>query len=212
MDSTRDTHLLFLVAEILATAQVPPMIVSAIRQGRMTALQKCDGGVRGIVTGDALRRLVARTIAQQLRKAVEAYIAPFQCALSTRAGCECIAHALQALSDLHPATTITSIDGVGAFDLISRKAMLEELRKVPGGAEAMPFVSMFYGPPSAYLWEDDCGVAHHINQGEESEQGDPLMPLFFALGQHPALVASQSRLESDKLMSFLDDVYILART
>ena len=57
---------------------------------------------------------------------------------------------LQVLSDLNPATTITSIDGVGAFDLISRKAMLKELRKVPGGAEVMPFV----------LMEDDCGVAH----------------------------------------------------
>ena len=210
LDSTRDTHLLFLVAEILATAQVPPVIVSAIRQGRMTALQKRDGGVCGIVTGDALRRLVARTIAQQLTKAVEAHTAPFQYALSTRAGCECIAHALQALSDLNPATTITSIDGVGAFDLISRKAMLEELCKVPGGAEVMPFVLMFYRSPSAYLWEDDCGVAHRIHQGEGGEQGDPLMPLLFALGQHPALVAAQSRLESDKLMAFLDDVYIVS--
>ena len=169
------------------------MIVSAIRQGRMTALQKRDGGVRGIVAGDALRRLVARTIAQQSTKDVEAYTAPFQYALSTRAGCECIAHALQALSDLNPATTITSIDGVGAFDLISRKAMLEELRKVPGGAEVMPFVLLFYGSPSS-----------------GGEQGDPLMPLLFALGQHPALVAAQSRLESDKLMAFLDDVYIVS--
>ena len=70
----------------------------------------------------------------------EAYIAPFQCA------CVCITHALQALSDLNPAATITSIDGVGAFDLISRRAMFEELRKARG-AEAMPFVLMFAGPP-----------------------------------------------------------------
>ena len=36
------------------------------------------------------------------------------------------------------------------------------------------------------------------------------MPLLFALSQHPALVAAQSRLESDKLMAFLDDVYIVS--
>ena len=30
----------------------------------MTALQKPDGGVRGIVVGDVVRRLVARTLAQ----------------------------------------------------------------------------------------------------------------------------------------------------
>ena len=36
------------------------------------------------------------------------------------------------------------------------------------------------------------------------------MPLLFALGQHPALVAAQTRLESDMLMAFLDDVYIVS--
>ena len=34
----------------------------------MTALQKPDGGVRGIVVGDVFRRVVARTIAQQYAK------------------------------------------------------------------------------------------------------------------------------------------------
>ena len=51
LDSVRDTHLLFLVAEQLARAQVPPSIVSLIRQGGLTALSKDDGGVRGIVAG-----------------------------------------------------------------------------------------------------------------------------------------------------------------
>ena len=38
---------------------------ASIRQGRMIALQKPLGGVRGIVVGDVVRRLVARTMAQQ---------------------------------------------------------------------------------------------------------------------------------------------------
>ena len=37
----------------------------------MTALQKPSGRVRGIVAGDIVRRLVARTMAQQLSPAVE---------------------------------------------------------------------------------------------------------------------------------------------
>ena len=48
----------------------------------MTALQKNGGGVRGIVAGEVVRRLVARTIAQQLGQAVEAATAPFQYALN----------------------------------------------------------------------------------------------------------------------------------
>ena len=63
----------------------------------MSALRKAYGGVRGIVVGDVLRRLVARTIAQQIGAAVERATAPFQYALKTRAGCECVSHTLQTL-------------------------------------------------------------------------------------------------------------------
>ena len=67
------------------------------------------------------RRLVARTIAQQLGPAIERATSPFQYALSTRAGTECIAHAIQALTDLDPSATVLSIDGIGAFDLVSAR-------------------------------------------------------------------------------------------
>ena len=86
----------------------------------MTALQKPGSGVRGMVAGDVIRRLVARTIAQQLSETVERATAPFQYALSTKAGCECVAHALQGLTDLDPEATVLSIDGISAYDLISR--------------------------------------------------------------------------------------------
>ena len=70
IQSRRCQGLFLKVAERLARADVPGAIVSVIRMGRMTALRKADGGVRGIVAGDVIRRLVARTIAQQLSQAV----------------------------------------------------------------------------------------------------------------------------------------------
>ena len=97
LDSERDMHLFFRVAELLARGDVPENVASVLRKGRLTALQKPGGGVRGIVAGDVIRRLVARTVAQQLGKAVEQATAPFQYALSTRAGCECVAHALTSI-------------------------------------------------------------------------------------------------------------------
>ena len=79
--------------------------------------------------------------------------------------------------------------------------MLEELEKVPGGREVLPFVLVFHLSPTSYLWE----VTHNIVQGEGGEQGDPFMPLLFAFEQHPAVVATQSRLEpSEKVFAFLD--------
>ena len=68
------------------------------------------------------------------------------------------------------------IDGVGAFDLISRNAMLQALLEIDGG---------------------------EIAQSEE--QGDPLMPLLFNLGQHVALVAANARLEDgERLFAYQD--------
>ena len=75
-------------------------------------------------TGQApqvLRRLVARTTAQQL--GVEDFTAPIQFAITTRSGTEC-----QKDTEL----TLTSLDGVSAFDLIPRRAMVEGLARLSG--------------------------------------------------------------------------------
>ncbi len=195
----------------LAEADVPREAIAAKCLGRLTALQKSNGGVRGIVAGDIVRRLVSRTIAQQIGPEVEEATSPHQYALSTRAGTECVAHALQALTAQDERMTVLSIDGVGAFDSISRAAMLSALSQLPGASATLPFVKMWYGQPSNYLWEDDEGQAHRIPQGEGGEQGDALMPLLYALGQHGALEAIKSRLlPGERLFAFLDDLYVAA--
>ena len=65
-------------------------------------------------------------ITQQFSKAVLEATSPFQFAFSTRAGTESVTHALQALTRTENATVV-SIDGVGAFDLISRNTMVSGL-------------------------------------------------------------------------------------
>ena len=94
---------------------------------------------------------------------VEAATAPFQYALKTKAGCECVAHVLQTLTDLDPEATVMSIDGVGAYDLISRNAMLEGLLRMEERRSDPPLCEMFLRQsPSTYLWEDEMGVTQTI--------------------------------------------------
>ena len=112
LDNNRDTELFCQVDEHLAQGEIPGDVLHVMRMGRMTALQKASGGVRGIVAGDMVRRLVAKQIAQQIRVLVEVATAPFQYVLSTRVNCECIAHALQALLDADPRATILCEDGI----------------------------------------------------------------------------------------------------
>ena len=194
-------------ASLLARGEVPGEVMEILRMGRITALSKPDGGVRGITVGDILRRWVSRTVAQQHSIRVEIATAPIQYALSTRVGCECIAHVIQTLTSIDEEATVVSIDGVGAFDLISRNAMLQALLEIDGGDQIMPFVRQLYGRPSTHLWEDEMGEVHEIAQGEGGEQGDPLMPLLFSLGQHAALAAADARLEDgERLFACLDDI------
>ena len=62
LDAPRDLLAFFHASEQLSRAQVPPSSEKLVRLGRLTALQKPNGGVRGVVAGDIVRRLVARTM------------------------------------------------------------------------------------------------------------------------------------------------------
>ena len=84
------------------------------------------------------------------------------------------------------------------------------LRDVRGGGEVLPCVRMFHGTVSEYLWEDDDGEVHKIPLGEGGEQGDPMMPLLYFLGQHCALEAINREMGANQhLMAFLDDIFLV---
>ena len=102
-------------------------------------------------------RLLARKLAKQFREVFEAECTPFQCALSTRAGTDCVGHMLRAATDANPTATILSVDGIGAYDHVHRAAMLAWLVRVPAARALLPFARMSCARPSSYTWYDDAG-------------------------------------------------------
>ena len=60
--------------------------------------------------------------------------------------------------------------------------MLSRLHQMPGARAILPFVRLSYAQPSTYAWYDDEGERRIVTQAEGGEQGDPLMPLLFAIG------------------------------
>ena len=101
---------------------------------------------------------MAKTLARQFSDAVEAVCAPLQFALSTRAGVDCVGHAVRVATELNPNLIVLSIDGVGAFDHVYRVSMLEKLVEVPSLRDLLPFVKTAYASASAYVWADEAGV------------------------------------------------------
>ena len=212
LETEEDMQLLHHAAQRLALRDVPDTIARALRLGRMVALRKPNGRVRGLVMGDTFRRLVARTLAQQFSAAFDTACRPFQFALGTRAGTEAAARAVRALCERDPRATVVSIDGVGAYDHVHRASMLGGLAGDTALAPLLPFARLFYAEHSTYLWYDAAGVAHDIAQAEGGEQGDPLMPALYALGQHPALVAAAATLlPGETVFAYLDDVYAVCQ-
>ena len=92
-----------------AQAAAPAEVMQALRLGRLTALNKKDDGVRGIVAGSVMRRLVCRAIAAQFSDEFLARTAPFQFALQTRAGPDAMGHALRAALEADPDAVLLSL-------------------------------------------------------------------------------------------------------
>ncbi|CAE7242891.1 unnamed protein product [Symbiodinium sp. CCMP2592] len=211
LDDDEDARLLHGAAVRLANADVPSEVLEGIRVGRLVALQKPNGRVRALVVGDVLRRLVGRVLAQHFAPRLQQACMPHQFGLSTRSGTEAVSRLLRAATEASPRATVLSVDAVGAFDHVSRGAMLTALHARPELQPLLPFARQFYADPCTYTWYDDDGRAHDISQGEGGEQGDPLMPALYALAQHEALCDLHSQLQDgEAVFAFLDDTYVVA--
>ena len=120
-------------------------------------------------------------------------------------------HTLQYLTQTSPAMTVLSVDGVGAYDHVSRLAMLQALRDTPDACRVLPYVRLWYSTPSTYVWIDGNNCPHRVTQAEGGEQGDPFLPALFSLGMQRALTALQTELQpGERVLAFLDDLYIVA--
>ena len=121
---------------------------AAALQRRATRPQHPCGGAGRTVVARWIQpppapTLVSRTCAQQPAEAFQAVRAPFQYALSTKAGAEALARDLNLATESGSRTTMLSVDGVGAYDHIARAAIFEGLRRDARLEALIPFVRLF---------------------------------------------------------------------
>ena len=154
---------------------------------------------------------MARTLAKQFASVFEDACAPFQYALSTRAGTDCVGHMFRAATDATHRATRLSVDGIGAYDHVLRASMLGRLATMLGGVPGMlPFVRVSYASPSPFL-----GGMMRVSDGQSFRQkeGNKATPScrscsrsgFKPLWRRSARPSSQG----SSCALFLDDVYAL---
>ena len=115
LEKEADLQLLAQVGSCSAVGNVPDEIIDAIRMGHVTALRKPDGGAvdRGRRHCDVRGRWHERWPNRS---------SPFQYALSTKAGCECIAR-VQSITDRDPEATCAAC---GPLRVASAHTSVEE--------------------------------------------------------------------------------------
>ena len=149
LDDIETTELLFCAVEDLAGGEVLEIASRPLMSAAMTALEKKNGRVRGIANGTSSRRLAAKTLARQFSQKVQEACAPFQFAMSTRAGTNCVGHAVREATAADPRLTVQSIDGIGAYDHVFRGAMLSKMLEVPSLRNLLPIARVVYAQPSS---------------------------------------------------------------
>lgn len=70
-------------------------------------------------------------------------------------------------------STILSIDGVGAYDTISRNSMLSGLFHTPEANRCLPFVRLWYTTASEYVWHDATAPSTPIHKQRGVNKGTP---------------------------------------
>ena len=74
---------------------------------------------------------MAKTLARQFSREVEEVCSPFQFALSTRAGVDCVGQGGPGGDPMLITPRLWCVDGVGAYDHVLRATLLAKLLEVP---------------------------------------------------------------------------------
>jgi len=171
--------------------------------------------IRPIAVMDVWVRFVGRVVAKQLSQNAASKLGPLQLGVGVPCATEMVAHAssfiVARVFDTNDGVTddltVLQIDFANAFNTIRRGAIWQGIQT------HMPQITQFFlwayhGP--APLWTRLGRPLGHVSTGVR--QGDPLGPLYFAMGIQQLLERVATAHPTVRLAAYLDDVHLFGST
>ena len=193
---------------VLAQGEIDCSLAPWICGNRLIPLRKPDDGIRPIGVPEVWFRLVARCLVHKAKNRVKTYLGSIQLGVGVPTATESIIHKISSIIsvwDDDTPTRLLQLDVRNAFNSISRQSIWEQVHVVIPDLER--WFLWAYGQP-APMFPDEA-VDHVIWATAGVIQGDPLGPLFFALGQQKVLLQIQGLLPEFSIW-YLDDGVLVA--
>jgi hypothetical protein len=177
---------------------------------KLLPFSKENNGIRPIAISSAWFRLLCSTVATSLSQDLQDLL-PFQFGVAARNGIEHIIHIVSGLADdilSGPQTSskaILQVDVKNAFNSIGRECIQKNLMATSYLHGLVPFFTWAYGK-STPLYANDGSFLFNSETG--IRQGDPLGPLFFAIGIQDILKRVKSSYDTVDVLAYLDDIHL----
>ena len=170
---------------------------------KLVPILKSDGNVRPIAVVDAWTRLLGRIVARKVERALSDVLAPYQCGVGVKGGCENIVHIVNNAAQ-HGKAVLT-VDFKNAFNSIRRRFIMTQVDQAC--PDLSPYFMWAYGR-STPIYLSDGRFVGYSETGVR--QGDPMGPIYFALGIVTLLKHVADRHNEASILAYLDDVTVTA--
>jgi len=210
IDDALGQHLAAILNTILS-GKTNPITRRLLTAGRAVLIPKSNGGVRPIVVGECIIRLVAHMALKNVTTEMHSHFLPHQLGCGIPSGADAATALIQATLDAHPEWVAISLDVRNAFNTFDRNTTWEPVRAIT--PSLFPLFAYLYGAPSDQIFTDTDNTIRTIPSTMGSRQGCVLGTFAYAIALQPTLqTINRHHLATRQAfaISYVDDAVIVA--
>ncbi|KAA0146578.1 hypothetical protein FNF29_07985 [Cafeteria roenbergensis] len=173
----------------------------------LMAIPKGNGKIRPVAMVSGLGKLVGKVVNTILGKHGLLDQLRFQF-LGCRDGSCRLVHAVRtAFEEGEIRTVVVALDMANAYNSVSRRAMIEEVRRLD--EKLVPAVLALYGSSSPLLFATDEGEVFELESNRGVRQGDPAAGALFAIAVHPLVDEVRRAFPDVLILQMADDTTLV---